>query len=81
MTSDDIARLIEAGLPDAQVAVNGDDGAHFEAVVISEEFAGKRAVQRHQQVYGTLGERMGREIHALSLKVFTPEEWAQSGHG
>ena len=65
-------------MPDARVAVAGDDGAHFEAVVISAEFAGKRAVQRHQRVYQTLGERMGREIHALSLKVYTPEEWAEA---
>ncbi len=51
------------------------DGQHFEAVVVSEEFAGKSRVQRHQRVYQTLGDRMREEIHALSIKTFTPQEW------
>jgi acid stress-induced BolA-like protein IbaG/YrbA len=49
---------------------------HFEAVVIAPAFAGKRAVQRHQLVYATLGAAVGNEIHALALQVFTPEEYA-----
>ena len=48
---------------------------HFEAVVIAPEFAGKRAVQRHQLVYATSGAAMGNEIHALALQVYTPEEY------
>ena len=48
---------------------------HYEAVVVSPEFAGKRSVPRHQMVYATLGERVGREIHALAVKTYTPEEW------
>ncbi len=54
---------------------------HFEAVVIAAAFAGKRSVQRHQLVYGTLGKAMGNEIHALALQVFTPEEFADQGAG
>ncbi len=77
----DIQRLIEAGMPGAQVRVVGD-GHHFEAVVVSPAFAGKSMVQQHQLVYRTLGDRMKAEIHALSMRTFTPEQWAQeSGRG
>lgn len=67
MTKDDIKLLIETGLPGATVTVTGDDGQHFEALVICAEFAGKTPVAQHRMVYATLGERMGREIHALKL--------------
>lgn len=70
----DIERMIEQGLPGARVRVTGDDGRHFEALVVSEAFAGKNMVQRHQMVYRTLGDKVGGEIHALSLKTLTPEE-------
>ncbi|ORE85468.1 transcriptional regulator transcription regulator protein [Oceanococcus atlanticus] len=69
MTAEQIAELIRQGLPDAEVTVRGDDGAHFEAEVVSAEFAGKGIVQQHRMVYATLGERMGGEIHALALKT------------
>lgn len=69
MTKDDIKRLVEAGLPGSQVSVTGDDGQHFEAEVVSPAFAGKSPIQQHRMVYATLGERMGREIHALQLKT------------
>jgi acid stress-induced BolA-like protein IbaG/YrbA len=54
------------------------DGQHFEAVVVSVEFSGKSRIQRQQLVYKTLGDRMTGEIHALSMKTFTPEEWAST---
>ena len=76
MTADEVTRLIEAGLPGARVRVSTDDDTHFGAIIVSEQFAGRRPLQRHQQVYATLGARMGREIHALSIQAFTPEEWA-----
>ncbi|MGB9429361.1 MAG: BolA/IbaG family iron-sulfur metabolism protein [Gammaproteobacteria bacterium] len=63
------------GLPGAEVSVSSSDGTHFEAVVIAPAFNGKRPLARHQLVYATLGERMGREIHALSLQTLTPDEW------
>jgi len=69
-----VRQLIEAGLPDAEVDVHGPDGVHFEARVISPSFAGKLPLARHRLVYATLGERMGGEIHALSLKTLTPAE-------
>jgi stress-induced morphogen len=49
--------------------------------VVSSAFAGKRAVQRHQLVYATLGSALGNDIHALALKVFTPEEFAVQARG
>jgi acid stress-induced BolA-like protein IbaG/YrbA len=67
MTKEQIQALIQAGLPDAQVTVSGDDGQHFEATVISKDFTGLTPVAQHRKVYATLGERMGREIHALKL--------------
>jgi acid stress-induced BolA-like protein IbaG/YrbA len=69
MTKEEIQRLIEAGLPNAQVRVTGDDGQHFEAEVICADFAGKLPLAQHRMVYATLGDRMGREIHALQLKT------------
>jgi len=74
MTPEFIRQLIEAGLPGAIADVRGDDGVHFEATVICPQFAGKLPLARHRMVYATLGERMGGEIHALSLKTLTPEE-------
>ena len=75
MDPDEIAGLIEQGLEGAQARVVTDGMGHYEAVVISVAFAGKRSVPRHQMVYATLGERVGREIHALAVKTYTPEEW------
>ena len=70
-----IEQSIRAGLECTHLEVRGD-GAHFEAVVVSPSFAGASRVKRHQLVYGALGDRMKEEIHALSMKTFTPEEWA-----
>ena len=81
MTADEVTRLIEAGLPEARIQVITDDDTHFEAVVIARQFEGKRSLQRHQMVYAGLGARMGREIHALSIQAYTPEEWRMAGGG
>ena len=67
---------IRAGLDCTHVEVRGD-GAHFEAVIVSAAFAGASRVRRHQLVYAALGDRMREEIHALSMKTLTPEEWAE----
>jgi acid stress-induced BolA-like protein IbaG/YrbA len=74
MNADTIRHLIEQGLPGAQASVQGEDGVHFEATVVSEAFRGKLPLARHRMVYATLGERMGGEIHALALKTLTPDE-------
>lgn len=74
MNTDQIKSAIELGLKTTQVNVEGD-GTHFQALVVSQEFSGKSQVQRHQMVYKTLGSKVGGEIHALSIKALTPEEW------
>ncbi len=74
MDIEDIKKAIEDGLQGANVIVDGD-GTHFAAVVVSEEFQGKSIVQQHQLVYKTLGDKVGADIHALSLKTLTPDEW------
>jgi acid stress-induced BolA-like protein IbaG/YrbA len=77
VTPESIRQNIEQGMASSHLTVEGD-GQHFYAVVVSDEFAGMSRVQRHQRVYQTLGDRMREEIHALSLKTFTPEEWESS---
>ena len=74
MNANDVRQLIEAGLPGAQVQVMSDDDTHFESIIVAPQFAGKRMIQRHQLVYATLGSLMGREIHALSIQAYTPDE-------
>jgi acid stress-induced BolA-like protein IbaG/YrbA len=76
----EIAALIERNLAGSKAEVQTDGQGHYEALVISPAFEGKRSLQRHQLVYGTLGERVGRDIHALALKTFTPEEWRALEH-
>jgi len=78
MNPEEVARLIRAGLPGAEVEVRSDDQTHFAARVIAREFAGKRSIARHQLVYRALGELMGREIHALSIEALTPDESRQA---
>lgn len=73
-TPQDVHQYIAAGMPCEHLEVSGD-GAHFEAIIVSTEFAGKSRVARHQRVYAALGERMREEIHALSMRTLTPEEW------
>ncbi|MAA75419.1 MAG: BolA family transcriptional regulator [Salinisphaeraceae bacterium] len=72
-SAEQIQDLIEAALPDAQVRVEGDDGQHFAALVVSPQFEGKSRIEQHRMVYAALGDRMGGEIHALSLRTATPD--------
>ncbi|PWT71401.1 MAG: BolA family transcriptional regulator [Proteobacteria bacterium] len=72
---EDVKRFIEENLECQHVEVIGD-GHHFEAVIVSATFRGKSRVQQHQLVYRALGDRMREQIHALSMKTFTPEDWA-----
>ncbi len=80
MTADELRQLIASSLACEHIEVEGD-GRHWSAVIVSAEFAGLRAIQRHQRVYKTLGARMHTdEVHALSMKTFTPDEWANQPH-
>lgn len=76
MTAEQLQALITAGLACDHCALEGD-GRHWYATIVSPEFEGKRLVQRQRLVYATLGNRMQTdEVHALSMKTFSPAEWA-----
>ncbi|MBT8585905.1 BolA/IbaG family iron-sulfur metabolism protein [Polynucleobacter paneuropaeus] len=78
-TPEQIESYIKQGIACSHIQVEGD-GQHFFATIVSPDFAGKRLVQRHQLVYAAMGDRMKAEVHALSIKALTPEEFEQS-HG
>ena len=76
MTSDELQALISANIDCEHIELSGD-GRHWYATIVSNIFEGQRLIQRHQRVYATLGGRMQTdEVHALSMKTFTPAEWA-----
>ena len=80
MTAEQLESLIAAGLVCTHLTVQGD-GRHWQAVVVSREFEGQRSIARHQRVYATLGAKMHTdEVHALSMKTYTPAEWAAQAH-
>ena len=74
VTPESIQIDIARNMATQHLSVTGD-GQHFEAIIVSQEFAGKSHIQRQQRVYKTLGDRMNGEIHALSMKTYTPDEW------
>ncbi len=79
MRPNEIKNLIETHLTQCTAMVEGDDGVHFTATVISPDFSGKNRIQKQQMVYATLGNRIqDGTIHALSIKTFTPDEWQKS---
>lgn len=74
MQSTALQSLLEAAFPGARIEVASPDDVHFQALVVAEAFAGKSTLARHRMVYAALGERMGGEVHALSLRTLTPAE-------
>ena len=81
MDSKLVADLIRQHLPGARVDVRSEDNTHYAALLVSTAFEGLRPLARHQLVYRALGERMGREIHALSIEAYTPQEWQAQSQG
>ncbi|MEO1581165.1 MAG: BolA/IbaG family iron-sulfur metabolism protein [Pseudomonadota bacterium] len=79
MTPQEITDLIKSQLETTHVEVLSDDHVHFEAVVVSPAFDGKRQVARHQMIYQTLGDHMRADIHALSIRALTPQEFETAG--
>ena len=71
----EIKQLIENGLKGSTVEVHSEDNTHYAALVIAEQFAGMRPLARHQMVYRCLGDLMGNEIHAMSIRAYTTAEW------
>jgi acid stress-induced BolA-like protein IbaG/YrbA len=78
VTPESIKQGIEAGIACEHLEVAGD-GQHFQAVIVSAAFEGRSRVQRHQMVYAALGDRMREEIHALSMRTLTVQEWRSGG--
>jgi acid stress-induced BolA-like protein IbaG/YrbA len=79
VSPEQVAALIKAGLPDAEVQVQDLTGTrdHYQVVVVSAEFVGKRLIQQHQMVNRAVQAEMATgELHALTMKTYTPEEWA-----
>jgi acid stress-induced BolA-like protein IbaG/YrbA len=76
MTAQELQNIIRNGLNCEHLELDGD-GRHWYATIVSAEFEGKRPIARHQRVYATLGEKIRTdEVHALSMKTYTPAEWA-----
>ena len=73
VTAESIKASIAAGIDCTSIDVDGD-GAHFEAVIVSDAFRGLSRLARHRLVYAALGDRMRAEIHALSMTTVTPDE-------
>lgn len=81
MTADELKNIIATGMPCEHIALEGD-GRHWFATIVSPAFEGLRPIQRHQRVYATLGNRLQNdEVHALSMKTFTPAEWSTRQEG
>jgi acid stress-induced BolA-like protein IbaG/YrbA len=79
MDPQEIKRLVETGIPGAQVRVSGSEGK-YEAVVISPAFEELTTVKRHQLIYGTVNDHIASgALHALTIKAYTPEEWRRLG--
>ncbi len=84
----EIEDLIEAEIPDAVARVTNprihddeDEDAHFAAWVVSPAFDGESLVDQHQRVYDAVGDHMTQSVHALEIKTYTPEEYAEHGDG
>jgi acid stress-induced BolA-like protein IbaG/YrbA len=77
VTAESVKQGIQGGIACEHLEVIGD-GQHFQALIVSEQFAGRSRIQRHQLVYAALGERMREEIHALSMQTLTPDEWQKT---
>lgn len=77
LSANQVKTYIQDGLACDFIEVKGDDGQHFEAVVVSAAFVGLSMVKQHQLVYQALGNRMHSEIHALSMRTYTPEAWSR----
>ena len=76
MTADQLKTLIAAGMACDHIDLEGD-GRHWYATIVSPAFEGKRPIARHQLVYATLGAKIyNDEVHALSMKTYTPTEWS-----
>ena len=75
MNSAEITDALGKNLIASIIEVKSPDNTHFEALIVSDQFIDKTRLKRHQIVYECLGEAVGAEIHALSIRAYTKEEW------
>ncbi len=76
VSPDQVEAMIKVEIPDAQVQVLTSDGEHYEVIVVSPVFEGKRLVQQHQLVYNAIQtEMLSGAIHAMAVKTYTPQAW------
>ncbi|MBM0743806.1 BolA family transcriptional regulator [Phormidium sp. CLA17] len=76
VSPDQVEAMIKVEIPDAHVQVVTSDGEHYEVIVVSPVFEGKRLVQQHQLVYNAIQtEMLTGAIHAMAVKTYTPEAW------
>lgn len=81
MNEEQIKELIESELEGAEVQISGD-GRHFEALIVYEGFSGKSILQQHRMVYAVFGDKFSTdEVHALSIKTMTPDQYAGTQQG
>lgn len=83
-----LTNLIETEIPDAVAHVDTprvhdheQEDAHFGVVVVSPAFTGESLVDQHQRVYDAVGDHMTRSVHALEIKTYTPDAYAEHGDG
>lgn len=81
MQANELKSLLEAAFPGARIDAASPDDVHFQAQIVSDAFAGKATLARHRMVYAVLGDRMGGEVHALSLRTLTPAEAGTGNRG
>lgn len=82
ISTSQVESMIRTAMPDAEVKIQDltGGGDHYQAIVVSSAFEGKSLIQQHQMVYRSVGQAMSSEaIHALSLKTYTPQAWAEAG--
>lgn len=76
MAPEEIRRLLAAGIDAEEIRVEGDDGQHFDILVVSKAFEGLRPVKKQQLVYAILNEKIADgSIHAVNMRTLTPAEY------
>jgi acid stress-induced BolA-like protein IbaG/YrbA len=71
----EVKKMLEQAFPGDHIELASGDDHHFQLLIVSERFAGRTPVEQHQMVYRALGGAMREDIHAMSLRTYTPEQW------
>lgn len=79
MDSEQIQLLLREAFPQAEIEVFSEDNVHFTAKVVDDGFRDLSRLERYRMVHDAIGPQLGREIHALTLSVKTPDEAGRTG--